>query len=71
MLVIKRKGTVVEPGQRHEGKVEFLLPPDLRPLHHYRAALQLYNAQLLLDIYTRAKEGHGGRADKDRKGGHR
>jgi hypothetical protein len=63
-LVTKRKAMVLAPGQKLAGDVEFQLPADLIPLHHYRANLQLYNATLSVDIYTRGKEHSSVRGDK-------
>ncbi len=57
MLVTKRKAMVLAPGQKLAVEVEFQLPADLKPLRHYRANLQLYNATLSVDIYTTAKAG--------------
>ncbi len=56
-LVTKRKAMILAPGQKLSVDVEFQLPPDLKPLRHYRANLQLYNATLSVDIYTTAKAG--------------
>ena len=60
-LVTKRKAMVITPGQKLAVDVEFQLPADLKPLRHYRANLQLYNANLSVDIYTTAKAGSGGK----------
>ncbi len=57
MLVTKRKAMVLAPGQKLAVDIEFQLPADLKPLRHYRANLQLYNATLSVDIYTTAKAG--------------
>lgn len=56
-LVTKRKAMILAPGQKLSVDIEFQLPPDLKPLRHYRANLQLYNATLSVDIYTTAKAG--------------
>jgi hypothetical protein len=56
-LVSKRKPMILAPGQKLSADVEFQLPANLKPLRHYRASLQLYNATLSLDIYTTAKAG--------------
>jgi hypothetical protein len=56
-LVTKRKAVILAPGQKLSGEVEFQLPADLKPLRHYHANLQLYNASLSVDIYTTAKTG--------------
>jgi hypothetical protein len=58
-LTTKRKPMVLRPGQKLAVDVEFQLPPDLKPLRHFRASLQLYNATLSVDIYTTAKAGSG------------
>jgi hypothetical protein len=56
-LVTRRQAMVLTPGQKLAVDVEFQLPADLKPLRHYRANLQLYNATLSVDIYTTAKAG--------------
>ena len=56
-LITKRQAMILGPGQKMSVDVEFVLPPELKPLRHYRAALQLYNATLSIDIYTTAKAG--------------
>ena len=56
-LVTKREAMVLAPGQKKAVEVEFHLPTTLKPLRHYRANLQLYNALLSVDIYTTAKVG--------------
>ena len=63
-LVTKRKAMVLAPGQKLAVDIEFQLPGDLKPLRHYRANLQLYNATLSVDIYTTAKTGSGSKAPK-------
>jgi hypothetical protein len=63
-LVTKRKAMVLAPGQKLAVDVEFQLPADLKPLRHYHANLQLYNANLSVDIYTTAKIGSGTKAHK-------
>ncbi len=63
-LVTKRKAMVLAPGQKLAVDVEFQLPADLKPLRHYRANLQLYNATLSVDIYTTVKAGSGIKANK-------
>ncbi len=54
-MVITRKSMTLLPGQKVEVDVDFQLPPELEPLRHYRAFLQLYNAVLSVDIYTTAE----------------
>lgn len=56
-LVTKREPIVIHPGQKISVDVTFELPADLKPLRHYSASLQLYNATLFVDIYTTAKYG--------------
>jgi hypothetical protein len=56
-LVTRREAMVLAPGQKKAVEVEFHLPATLKPLRHYRANLQLYNALLAIDIYTTAKVG--------------
>ena len=56
-LVTRRKAMTLAPGQKLAVEVEFQLPAELKPLRHYRANLQLYNASLSVDIYTTAKTG--------------
>jgi hypothetical protein len=63
-LVTKRKAMVLAPGQKLAVDVEFQLPADLKPLRHYRASLQLYNATLSVDIYTTVKAGSKTKAHK-------
>jgi hypothetical protein len=61
-LITKRKAMVLAPGQKISVDVEFELPHVLKPLRHYQANLQLYNAVLSVDIYTTAKAGsHSGK----------
>ncbi len=64
-LVTKRKAMVLAPGQKLAVDIEFQLPADLKPLRHYRANLQLYNAILSVDIYTTAKAGSRTRQTKN------
>lgn len=56
-LVTKRQAMILAPGQKLATEVEFHLPANLKPLHHYHVNLQLYNATLSVDIYTTAKAG--------------
>ena len=56
-LITKRKAMTIAPGQKLAVEIEFQIPGDLKPLRHYRAKLQLYNAHLSVDIYTTAKAG--------------
>jgi len=55
-LIVKRSAMTLHPGDKIAVDVEFRLPP-LKPLRHYHANLQLYNATLAIDIYTTAKSG--------------
>jgi hypothetical protein len=55
MLVTKRDPIILYAGQKKSVDLHFELPHDLKPLRHYRASLQLYNASLFVDIYTTAK----------------
>lgn len=54
-LTISRMPVTVHPGQKLTVDVDFMLPAGLKPLRHYYANLQLYNATLGVDIYTTAK----------------
>jgi hypothetical protein len=54
-LVITRDPLVLRPGQTEVVDLEFQLPPELKPLRHYKASLQLYNAVLNVEIYSSAK----------------
>lgn len=56
-LITRRKPITLGPGQKLPVELEFVLPAGLKPLRHYRASLQLYNASLLVDIYTSANFG--------------
>jgi hypothetical protein len=58
-VVLKRKPMTLKPGQKVPIEIEFVVPADLPPLHHYRAGLYLYNAVVTLDLYTTAKSGSG------------
>ena len=63
-LIAKRKPTTIAPGEKISMEVEFVLPAELKPLRHYRSALQLYNASLSVDIYTSAGFGsHRGKKE--------
>jgi hypothetical protein len=55
MLITKRDPIILHAGQKKSVDLHFELPHDLKPLRHYRANLQLYNASLFVDIYTTAK----------------
>jgi hypothetical protein len=68
-LVTKRKAMVLAPGQKLAVDIEFHLPADLKPLRHYRANLQLYNATLSVDIYTTGKAGSRTRQAKNEQEG--
>jgi hypothetical protein len=52
ILVTRRNPIVLRPGQKTAVDVEFQLPPNLKPLRHYRANLQLFDATVGVDIYT-------------------
>jgi hypothetical protein len=54
-LVITRSPVTLHPGDKITVDVDFELPGGLKPLRHYYANLQLYNAILGVDIYTTAK----------------
>lgn len=56
-LVVTRDAITLGPGQKITATAQFELPADLKPLRHYRANLQLYNATLAVDIYTTVKAG--------------
>ena len=56
-LTISRAPVTVHPGDKLTVDVDFKLPSGLKPLRHYHANLQLYNATLGVDIYTTAKAG--------------
>ena len=61
-LITRRDPIVVHPGEKRSVDVAFDLPAELKPLRHYHANLQLYNATLLVDIYTTANFGGDGQA---------
>lgn len=56
-LVTRRPAMVLHPGQKLAVEIRFELPATLKPLRHYWANLQLYNAALSVDIYTTANYG--------------
>jgi hypothetical protein len=56
-LITKRTPMILGPGQKVSVDLEFHIPADLKPLRHFHANLQLYNATLSVDIYTTAKAG--------------
>lgn len=56
-LVTRRPSMVLHPGQKLAVEIQFELPATLKPLRHYWANLQLYNATLSVDIYTTANYG--------------
>jgi hypothetical protein len=64
-LVINREPKILRPGEKAAIDVEFQLPPELKPIRHYRANLRLYNASLKLDIYTTAKVGSARKRKSD------
>jgi hypothetical protein len=51
-LVVTREPMILNPGDKVVGEAEFHLPPDLRPLRHYRSRVEIYNAVLAVDVYT-------------------
>jgi hypothetical protein len=55
-LMMRRDPIVLHPGQQLAVDVSFNLPEKLKPLHHYYAHVPLYNATLLVDIYTTAND---------------
>ncbi|HUB55288.1 MAG TPA: hypothetical protein VMB04_08995 [Mycobacterium sp.] len=55
-LIMRRDSTVLHPGQQLSVDVSFNLPEKLKPQHHYYAHIPLYNATLLVDIYTTAND---------------
>jgi hypothetical protein len=63
-LITKRIAMVIAPGQKLAVDIELQFPPHLKPLRHYHANLQLYNATLSVDIYTTAKAGSTNKAHK-------
>jgi hypothetical protein len=54
LLITKRDPIIMGPGQKKSVDLRFHLPHDLKPLRHYHANLQLYNANLFVNIYTTA-----------------
>jgi hypothetical protein len=70
-LVTTRHAMILAPGEKRTVEVEFHLPADLKPLHHYHVNLQLYNAILTVEIYTTAKAGSGKTKSKQTGGSHR
>ena len=56
-LITRRDAITLHPGQKLSVDVSFDLPAELKPLRHYHANLQLYNATLSVDIYTTANYG--------------
>jgi hypothetical protein len=54
-LVIKRKAMTLSPGQKLALDLQFKLPANLKPQHHYSASVSLYNGGLELEIYTTSK----------------
>ncbi|WP_198149003.1 hypothetical protein [Luteibacter yeojuensis] len=71
MLITRRQAMVLHPGQKLAVEIQFDLPPTLKPMRHYWANLQLYNATLSVDIYTTANYGrkaasHGRKRESSR-----
>jgi len=60
-LITKRPAMILAPGQKLAVDVEFQIPGKLKPLRHYVASLQLYNATLAIDMYTTVKAGSNGK----------
>jgi hypothetical protein len=56
-LVVRRERVTLRPGERRQMTARFHLPEDIKPSRHYRAVLELYNATLLVDIYTTERAG--------------
>jgi hypothetical protein len=56
-LVVERERVTLRPGERRQITARFELPEDIKPSRHYRAVLELYNATLMVDIYTTEKAG--------------
>ena len=54
-LVVERERVTLSPGERRQITVRFVLPEDIKSSRHYRAVLGLYNALLVIDIYTTEK----------------
>jgi hypothetical protein len=54
-LIIKRKAMTLSPGQKGVADLQFELPGNLKPQHHYSTFVSLYNASLRLEIYTTSK----------------
>jgi hypothetical protein len=52
MLVVTREPMILNPGDKVVSEAEFHLPPDLKPLRHYRSRVEIYNAVLSVDVYT-------------------
>jgi hypothetical protein len=59
-LITRRDPIVLHPGEQRTMDLSFDLPKELKPLRHYSSNLQLYNATLLVDIYTTSNFGDGG-----------
>jgi len=64
-LLINREPRTLRPGEKVVIDVEFQLPHDLKPIRRYHTNLQLYNANLKLDIYTTAKVGSARKRKSD------
>jgi hypothetical protein len=59
-LITRRDPIVLHPGEQRTVDLSFDLPKELKPLRHYSSNPQLYNATLLVDIYTTSNFGDGG-----------
>jgi len=51
-LVVTQEQLTLKPGEKRRTKVIFTLPSGLEPFRHYQAVLELYNASLIVDVYT-------------------
>jgi hypothetical protein len=54
-LIIRRKAMTLLPGQKGVAELQFELPGNLKPQHHYSTFVSLYNGSLRLEIYTTSK----------------
>lgn len=56
-VITRRDPVTLHPGEKIAADAHFELPPELKPLKHYRGDLQFFNTPLVLDIYTTASYG--------------
>ncbi len=56
-LTTRRDPVTLHPGEKITAEVRFELPAELKPLTHYYANLQFFDAPLTLDIYTTGNYG--------------